>query len=361
MYMNRRIEWLRKNYLVISLLLLILFRLVYLFFQNIPVLNQDESALLMNARFIAETGHDEWHNFLPLTFKSFGDYKLPGYIYATAILGRTFGFGIFSTRLLSFLAGIANVILVYILGKKLFSRSVGWWTAVLLVLSPWSWHFSSIGFEANVGLAFYLLALAFALEKPITGKTGFMVVFSLFLGGLTYNSPFLLSPLIFFTIALWQGISGKEAQSLLSAVLATAMALFLMTLPATLQKGGISIFTDPTLRALYPEYRASFTGVSQTLIGNQYAYFARKIASNIYSSFDWNFLVVAGGANPWHTIPQSGHLHFLIPILAALSIGLFIYALFIKRIWKKTIILLLLLTGALIPAMIIVDSPHATR
>lgn len=359
--MSNRLSWVRNHSFFLLLALTITFRIVYLLWQNVPVLNQDESALLLNARFIAETGRDEWQQFLPLTFRSFGDFKLPGYIYVTAILGSIFSFSPLTVRLFSFLAGIGNIVLLYVLGKRLFSHSVGWWSALFLVLSPWSWHYSSVGFEANVGLFFFLTALHFSLSKPLTGKDSLLAIACLLLGGLTYNSPLLLSPLIIMSVVLFQGVKTREAQSLLSGLLATIMTLVLLTLPATLQKGGISVFSDPTLLSQYPSYRASFSGLWQTLLGNKYVFFSQEVIAHFFQSFSWPFLVTQGGSNPWHTIPGAGHLHFLVPLLAALSLGLVVKGLGSAKTRLKSSVLVGLLLGSLVPAIITVDAPHATR
>ncbi len=350
-----------KQALIALFLLALVLRIGYFFWQNVPVLNQDEAALLLNARFITETGRDEWQQFLPFTFRSFGDYKLPGYIYGTSLVGSVLGFSLVSVRFLSFMAGLGNIVLMYLLGKRLFSQSVGWWSALLLVLSPWSWHYSSVGFEANVGLFFFLMSFVVLLQKPITARSGIVVVGSLLLGGFTYNSPFLLSPLLLWVLILWHGIKSRESQSLLSGILATMMMLLLLTLPATMQKEGISLFSDPTLLSLYPSYRASFSGINQTLIGNQYVYFGLLVVKNLFRSFSWIFLVTQGGSNPWHTIPGIGHLHFLIPIGAAMSLGAFVKALQLSRWRSKALMMFGLLLGSLLPAVITVDAPHATR
>jgi len=44
-----------------------------------PVLNRDEAAIGWNAYSILKTGKDEHGQFLPLAFKSIGDYKMPLY------------------------------------------------------------------------------------------------------------------------------------------------------------------------------------------------------------------------------------------------------------------------------------------
>ena len=45
----------------------------------------DEAAIGYNAYSIAMTGRDEYGMKLPLLFKSFSDYKLPGYIYLDSV------------------------------------------------------------------------------------------------------------------------------------------------------------------------------------------------------------------------------------------------------------------------------------
>ena len=45
-----------------------------------PTFISDEASIGYNAYSILKTGRDEWNNLLPLSFKSFGEYKLPLYI-----------------------------------------------------------------------------------------------------------------------------------------------------------------------------------------------------------------------------------------------------------------------------------------
>ena len=60
---------------------------------NPPGLTWDEAALGYNGYSIMQTGRDEYGSFLPLSLKSFGDYKPAVYAYLTipfiAILGLT--------------------------------------------------------------------------------------------------------------------------------------------------------------------------------------------------------------------------------------------------------------------------------
>jgi len=70
-----------KKYWPIILVFLISLLSVSLFLYKLtsspPCLNADEAANGYDAYSILKTGKDQYGNFLPLRFESFGDYKLP--------------------------------------------------------------------------------------------------------------------------------------------------------------------------------------------------------------------------------------------------------------------------------------------
>lgn len=78
-----------KRYLFFILLLSIfVFAFILRFYKlgEIPNgLYQDETAIGYNAYSILNIGKDEYGKDFPLYFKSFGDWKLPVYIYSTAL------------------------------------------------------------------------------------------------------------------------------------------------------------------------------------------------------------------------------------------------------------------------------------
>ncbi|MEK6527696.1 MAG: hypothetical protein AABZ36_02285, partial [Nitrospirota bacterium] len=62
----------------------------------------DELSIGYNALLIAETGHDEHNQFLPVFFEAFGEYKNPLYIYTVALIYKLFGVSEFGLRIASF-------------------------------------------------------------------------------------------------------------------------------------------------------------------------------------------------------------------------------------------------------------------
>ena len=75
----------------------------------------DEAALGYNGYSILKTGRDEYGKFLPIIFKSFGDYKPGLYVYLTVPSIAIFGLTEFSTRLPAAIFGSLTVLLIYFL------------------------------------------------------------------------------------------------------------------------------------------------------------------------------------------------------------------------------------------------------
>src|SRR3990172_9037297 len=90
-----------------------------------PSLNWDEAALGYNAYSLLKTGKDEYGFKLPVTFRSFDDYKPPLYPYVTVPFIALFGLNEYSVRLPSALAGIFSIIAIYLVVSFLFNKTVG--------------------------------------------------------------------------------------------------------------------------------------------------------------------------------------------------------------------------------------------
>src|SRR3990167_2733917 len=76
---------------------------------NPPHLTNDEAALGYNAYSILITAKDEHGEFMPIVFKSFGDWKPGLYIYLTVPWVAIFGLNEFSTRIVGALSGVIAV------------------------------------------------------------------------------------------------------------------------------------------------------------------------------------------------------------------------------------------------------------
>lgn len=122
-------------------------------------LHRDETAIGFNAYSLLLTGRDEHGEPWPLSFQSFGDFKLPGLIYTTAISIWLFELSPLSVRLPTALAAILTIPAAYWL-----SREIGWGKRVSLIaimfLTFSFWHISQArgAYEPMVGLLLSVVA-----------------------------------------------------------------------------------------------------------------------------------------------------------------------------------------------------------
>lgn len=140
--------------------------IIRLAFLTVPHgLTVDETAIAYNGMAVWTTRRDEWLNFLPVTFRSFGDYKAPLAIYLSGLVTTILGMDIWTIRLPFALAGIVSVWLIMKLVDALLedkTRRHLLYAALaggLMTMSWWHFHYSHLGFENNFALVFQLAAI----------------------------------------------------------------------------------------------------------------------------------------------------------------------------------------------------------
>lgn len=155
------------KYLIVLVLIILLgffFRTYHL--SKVPAgFFADEAAIGYNAYKLLTTGADEYRIPFPFFFRSFGDYRLPVPIYSNIPFVALFGLNEFSVRLTAAFFGTLTILVVFLLGKKMFRNPlIGLCCAFFLAISPWHIHFSRFGSEYiyfpfwfSLGLYFFLL------------------------------------------------------------------------------------------------------------------------------------------------------------------------------------------------------------
>lgn len=159
-------------------------------------LSWDEAAIGYNGYAIFQARRDEWLERLPVTFKSFGDYKAAAAIYANALSTAVVGLTPFGIRLPMALAGIFTVVAVFLVAMELFRRrGVALLAMFFAAVSPWNVHFSRIAFESGIAVAAVSWGLYFFLRGLKQGfflvLSGFCFVVSLY----AYHSPKIFLPI----------------------------------------------------------------------------------------------------------------------------------------------------------------------
>ena len=360
-----------KYILIVVLILCALFVRIWNLDDYPNSLNRDEAALAINARFISQAGRDEWNMPWPVQFVSFGDYKLPGYIYT--LVGTFFFLGEndFSVRLPSAVAGI-GILFLFLLFLRQTSKenisAINWSIGIILIgFSPFAIFYSRMAWEANVSLLFFLFMLVLAFRSKPTMMTDIAAGITGLFSGLFYNSSQLLLIAILPALIIWRWkVIKKNWLLLLTGNVVSFVTLQVLFLEASIQKSKISIFTDPTIISEYPAFRILFPEHLQTVFGNKYIFFLTEISQRILNTFSFDFLVLYGGTHPWHSILGKGHIYSIVYVF--FIIGLVVSFMKIRSIFSKPtiesyreIVLIYLLLVSTFSASITVDSPHATR
>jgi len=357
-----------KNILVLFLILLLAFVVrIYNIANNPPSLTTDEAALGYNAYSLIQTGRDEHGAFMPVVFKSFGDYKPGLYVYLTVPFVYLFGLSEMAVRLPSVFMGSFSVLLLYLITLKLFSSKTGLYAALLLAINPWSVHFSRGAWEVNVALSLTLLAvyLFFMAFKNPRYLLSSAFVFGLTLWtyqGAKFMSLVLLVSLVGLNFGQFKKLAPKYLLSSLIIGVIFLMPIALSFLSG--QTGRLSVFSIFS----YPrpdDFRDAFLSQANVKVGELSYYlfyseplnFLRGIAGRYFNHYSTDFLFFIGDwQNPRHSPPYHGMM--LLSSLVTIPVGLF-YTL--RKFDKGRAFILLWLLLAPLPAALSRDQVHAVR
>lgn len=344
---------------LIGIILLASFLRLYKIDVDPPGLYIDEVSIGYNAYQILTTGKDEYGIAHPLWFRSFGDYKMPVYIYAVAASMAVFGKNEFAVRFPSALGGILSILVIYYLVKVLteidksnkipYKKYLPLLSSFLLAISSWHVHFSRGGFEVNLGLFFYLCGvLAFLYyfrdKKPWLLFTGVVIfVISMY----TYHSFRVIAPL---SILLSLAFFYHKLKSARKIIIVSFIVFILLCIPIfqfSLTKEGSERFAQTSAFSEYPTH--SFL--------EKLAVYPMVYLKDYLSYFSFNFLFNFGDGIGRHQIANFGlfyHWEFIFLLLG-------IY--FLARQKKSYLfgILVGMLLLAVVPAALSRPSPHSLR
>lgn len=334
-----------------------------------PGLNQDESAIGYNAYSILKTGRDEYGVRFPLYFKSFGDYKLPLYIYLTVVSIKIWGLTEYAVRFPSALLGSASVIILYLLVYQISkNKKIAFISAIFLAINPWHLHFSRAAFEVNIALFFALLGIwmllkaahsKYRLEYLVLSVIGF--VLSLY----SYNVTRLLSPLLFaiFIFYYRDKFSNIPKRDVL---IVSTFALFLLSpffasfftpSGAVSAKGALITSADVAAKNLeFRSYIIQLPDVIGKFFFNKWIMLAWYYLNNLIASLSTNFFFLTGSTHGNQGIGNIGMFYlFQFPLFIFGIIDVLLKRknrFFLFVIWSVVSIMVMSLSK---------EVPHATR
>ena len=357
-----------KRYLLLIIVIAAALRL-YLIGTNPPSLNWDEISHGYNAYSILKTGKDEWGVAFPSIFRAYGDYKLPAYIYLTAVSEQFFGLTAQAIRLPSVLGGVGTVIFTYLLVMELTkkNRTVSLVASFLVAVEPWSLFLSRGAFEANLSLFFIVSGVYFFLKAFQSAK--YLVPSAVLLGFSvwTYNSARIFIPLFVAVLVL---IYRKELKALfnrskkLFAFSGLFFALFMIPMfyqlvnPVGLARyGKVAIINEGAVAKINEARGAS--GLPQffnRLVNNKATYFTKEFVKNWTTHYLPDFLFLKGGSHYQFSIPGRGLLYLIdLPFLVLGIIFL------LKERSKAGLVLISWFILGAVPSSLTNEAPHVLR
>jgi len=358
-----------QKIILISIFILGMF---FRFYQlgNIPnSLNWDEVSWGYNAYSIATTGQDEYGKFMPLSFKAFGDFKQPMYVYLDAVPTLIWGLTAFAVRFPSALLGTLTILAVFFFVKELFHKDKNCLLFALVVsglfaISPWSIQFSRVAFEANVGLFFTIVGATLLLRGLQQKRLLFLVIGTVVisLSCYTYHSQKLFTPLLFIGFIFYAKdyFLRFKKHALIILLIFFLSNIFWIIDTRTTARGRSVMFTSqqtqllatPTKKLISDKAAGDIFG---SIIHNRRFIYANIYLNNYLLHFDPNYLFIKGD-NPRHHPPGMGNLYLIsLPFILAGMILL----------WKNYQSVALIVFGwfllAPIASSLTVDTPNASR
>jgi 4-amino-4-deoxy-L-arabinose transferase-like glycosyltransferase len=316
----------------------------------------DEASIGYNALLIDSKGIDEHGVSYPLWFAAFGEYKMPVYIYLTAIAVSLLGPTTFAVRVVSALFGTLTIIVFFFLVKELSRKSsqpykdaLPYVASLLLALSSWHLQFSHAGFEATVAAFLYLTGLLCSLLFWRTRRLWplLLAALSFVLTLYTYDGYRPLTPL---TIALLSWLAIWQERKLWKLVVCVLLLFGVASIP-------IALFNlSPSGLARFSQVSA-FHDFTNLPLWQQLIFIPATYLRNYLSYFSFGFLFGNGDGIARHQPVGFGTLlYWQLPFLL---LGLLALVKTKQSVLKLTTFFLFLL--APLAAATALPSPHTLR
>lgn len=337
-----------------------------------PGLFGDEVDTGYQAYSILKTGRDYFGNFLPIHFQSYGDWRVPLYIYLDTASIALFGLNELAVRLPAVILGVLAVLVSFFLGKKISKdEKVGLTAAFLVAISPWHIHFSRGAFEAILLTVLFPAAVFYFIKALSSGERRDYLLSAIFFGltPYAYNTPKLFLPLIIFFLFL---IYIKELFPNYKKVAFFLASLGLILLPMLVdvfQGPGVARFQSLSIFRLeeIPERVRLARQVSdlsptlQRVFYNKVGFWIYEFTSNYLSSFSTQFLFIRGDPSPRHSVGGRGEIYlFELPFLL-LGLGLAFYQAFVKKERVAQVVLAFIFLTPIPAALTQEGGDHAIR
>ena len=338
-----------KKILLIFTFLLALFLRTYRLADFPAGPNMDEVSQGYTAYSILKTGKDEWGQFLPLSPRSFGDYRAPLYTYLLIPAVAIFGLNDFAIRFPAAVIGSLAVIVLYFLVKELLKdEKLALAAAFFLAINPWHISLSRGAFEASLHVFFFPLGFWLFLKGLKNLRWLFLSSFILGVNLFSYYAPRFFTPLA--VVLLLYFFRKEFFKKRINLIFVVIFALFLLLSVITFLSGGKTRVSDTSLwkptdnwsGLAARQYEAVWNGLSpaeEKIFNNKISFVAVNFYKQYLDYFSPNFLFSRGPVEATYgMIPGRGVLYLYELPLIICSVYLIV-----KRKRKEEILILFLL------------------
>lgn len=276
----------------------------------------DEAAFGYNTYSLIKTGGDEYGNILPLSLKSFGEYKPALYSYLSIPFVLVFDLNSLSVRFVSALFGSLTVVIFYLLAYRLSNNNkFALIASLILAISPWHINLSRTVSEVIISLFFNIALLYSLFNFRDTKKKKWLAIaaLSIILSILSYTASRFFVPLLIFLFLFFS----KDKDNLLNFAkpykllifLTIGIVVFYTLLDSANRIKQISIFETPQTKLILEEQIRENQGTPIFLIRafhNKIVNYSRTIVENYANYFTLDYLFLEGGQPQRMKIPDAG-------------------------------------------------------
>jgi len=356
-----------NNFYFYLVIFIISFVIRYISIQTTPLL-WDEASLGYNAYSILKTGRDEYGTFLPIIFKSFGDYKPGLYVYLCLPFVYILGLNELSVRLPSIILGSLLPIIVYLLIKEINPKAhkTAIISSIITAFNPYNIHFSRGAWETNI-LTFELVLASYLFFRYINIKNIKYLILSSIIFGLslyTYQAGKMISLFLVIILFLlnYKSLNIKKifinfVTPLIVFAFPIVYGLFFNNNSNRLQV--VSLFSYPRSSEETQTILNETSLIDYQIFHNQTIFFIRNFLSRYFNHFSSRFLIFEGDwQNSRHGAPYIGVI--LFPSIIFFTIG-FLLSFTQHKKDKLNLFFLFWLLVAPLPAAFTRDSVQSVR
>ncbi|MDE2588914.1 MAG: glycosyltransferase family 39 protein, partial [Patescibacteria group bacterium] len=264
----------------------------------------DEVSWGYNAYSVLLTGKDEYGQFLPLSFKAFGDYKQPVYVYSELLPIQLFGLNAFSVRFPSAFFGTLSIPFVFLLVYELFRKKkyavpAAFLSMLFFAISPWHIQFSRVAFESVLGLFFVLLGVwLFVKGYRLQNKWYiFVAAVVLAISAYSYHAQKLFTPLFVVGLVIYAKdffLKHKRLFIVFGVCFILFNSLWLLDSRTTARGKSVLFTSDQTQLLKIPLLESNQDIQAQqklfTIVHNRRLIYTEKFLSNYLNHFNLNWL-----------------------------------------------------------------------